>query len=338
MNVHRWKALAWLVALALGGYLGWYVTDYVTRRGELEARLTEEEQRRVLDAVEVPEPPKDDVVDLKLVNETFHRMNWTGREDPKPVETTGPTEPVKPPIKPVADLLQVLLVQVDTDDPKGSLAFVKYLDNQLIAASNDPADRTLRIDQSLPAPHGHVKVAGIAIDGVRFTFEDEERAPETVAPIPFPSGNDRIVKVGPGGAVMPQRQPGIAVAANPVVWNPTRTTQIGRNKFLLGSEDLERWNRDYAQILSQEVRYQAHRDPRTGKVDGIEIKDVRAGSLAAQHGVQGGEVVKSINGHPVTSVNDAIAFVKKEAPTTTTWVVVYELQGREYTRTYQSPN
>ena len=50
-----------------------------------------------------------------------------------------------------------------------------------------------------------------------------------------------------------------------------------------------------------------------------------------------GEIVKSINGHPVTSVNDAVAYVKGEAGTTNTWIVVFEKQGREFTRIYKSP-
>jgi hypothetical protein len=40
----------------------------------------------------------------------------------------------------------------------------------------------------------------------------------------------------------------------------------------------------------------------------------------------------------VTSVNDAVAFVKANANTTDTWVAVFEKQGREFTRTYHSPD
>jgi len=39
----------------------------------------------------------------------------------------------------------------------------------------------------------------------------------------------------------------------------------------------------------------------------------------------------------VTSVNDAIAFVKANSDTTTTWTAVFDKQGREVTRTYYSP-
>jgi hypothetical protein len=39
----------------------------------------------------------------------------------------------------------------------------------------------------------------------------------------------------------------------------------------------------------------------------------------------------------VTSVNDAIAYVKANVNTTDTWTAVFEKQGREITRTYRSP-
>ena len=61
-------------------------------------------------------------------------------------------------------------------------------------------------------------------------------------------------------------------------------------------------------------------------------------SIPAQAGLTEGEVLKSINGHKVTSVNDAIAYVKANANATDTWVAVFEKQGREFTRTYHSPS
>ena len=79
------------------------------------------------------------------------------------------------------------------------------------------------------------------------------------------------------------------------------------------------------------------RDPQTGSVVGLRVTHVAPNSIPEAHGLVEGEVVKSINGHPVTSLNSAIAYVKKEAATTDRWIVVIERQGREYTRTYHSP-
>ena len=80
-----------------------------------------------------------------------------------------------------------------------------------------------------------------------------------------------------------------------------------------------------------------HRDPRTGKFDGIEIQSVQAGGIAARHGAKEGDIIKSINGHPVTSSSEAITFVKNNQESTSTWIVVVENKGRERTVTYESP-
>ena len=120
-------------------------------------------------------------------------------------------------------------------------------------------------------------------------------------------------------------------------YNPKRTMEIRKNEFQIGTETLAELDRDYTRILSQDLRYRTYRNPRTGNVEGIQITDVRPGSLPAQHGVSKGEVLISINGHPVKGVNDAVAYVKAHADTTDTWEAVFLKQGREITRTYRSP-
>ena len=93
---------------------------------------------------------------------------------------------------------------------------------------------------------------------------------------------------------------------------------------------------DYADILSR-LEYRRARNPVDGTVKGIQITKVAPNSIAAQHGLTTGEIVKSINGHPVKSITDAVSYVKKEAATTDVWEVVFEKQGREFTRIYESP-
>jgi S1-C subfamily serine protease len=138
-------------------------------------------------------------------------------------------------------------------------------------------------------------------------------------------------------AVMPVSERQIFANPNPPAFNPRATQLIRRDEYQVGLDDLQELNDDYSRILSQDLRYRTHRGP-DGRVDGIQITNVSPNSLPARHGVTGGEIIKSINGHPVKSVNEAIAYVKKEAEKTDTWVVVYEKQGRTYTRTYHSPN
>jgi len=121
------------------------------------------------------------------------------------------------------------------------------------------------------------------------------------------------------------------------VWRPKETIITGKNEYQLGTGTLQEFNRDYGRILSQDIKTRQHRNPRTGEIDGVQVTSVASGSLPSQHGVNKGDVIKSINGHKVSSVNGAINYVKANADTTTKWVAVIERQGREMTLTFSSP-
>jgi len=49
-------------------------------------------------------------------------------------------------------------------------------------------------------------------------------------------------------------------------------------------------------------------------------------------------VIKSINGQPVNSVQEAISFVKVNKDKYSTWEVVVENKGKQRTVTYESGN
>jgi C-terminal processing protease CtpA/Prc len=65
---------------------------------------------------------------------------------------------------------------------------------------------------------------------------------------------------------------------------------------------------------------------------------VAVGSIAERHGAQEGDVIKSINGHPVTSVQEAITFAKNHANEYTVWKIVVENKGKSRTVIYESPS
>lgn len=48
-------------------------------------------------------------------------------------------------------------------------------------------------------------------------------------------------------------------------------------------------------------------------------------------------MIKSVNGHPVTSVSEAITYVKNNSSQYTTWEVVVESKGKLKTLFYHSP-
>ncbi|MDE0897356.1 MAG: PDZ domain-containing protein, partial [Planctomycetota bacterium] len=71
--------------------------------------------------------------------------------------------------------------------------------------------------------------------------------------------------------------------------------------------------------------------------DGIEITKVPAGSMAAKHGAKEGDIIKSVNGHPVTTTQEAIKYAQNNAEKYTTWEILVENQGVERTVYYEVP-
>lgn len=340
MSIQRIKLLVWLVALALGAYLVWFVADFLRHKADYEKFVPVEEQTRVLNDVATPEPPKEGVVKYDLVREGWFTMNWTGKAPPKVIEEPKDDGPKTTPHKPVADLLKVVYLQVDTVHngdsvaTRDSLIHVRFVDGQLKQTVKNPDDRVLRVGDTLPKPHDYATLTRVTVDGAHFSFDDEAREGELVPLVEPKESSISIVAVGENGPILPDRE-GFPDTGR--TYRPERMISIGRNNFVIGTEDVKDFENRYTEILSTDVRYRSHRDSKTGKIDGLEITSVKAGSIAAAAGLTKGEVVKAINGTAVTSTSGAISYVKQNADTTKTWVVLFEKQGKEYTRTYQSP-
>ncbi len=334
MSVTQLKVLSWLASLALGGYLLWTGFTFYQEQPALQEAISEEEQLKVLNSVEAPEPPRDDVVDYARVQTTFHALNWTGEAPPPPPKPEEEDKPKEVPKKPVSELLKVLLVQVDTDAPASSMAYVSYTDPSLIQGATFQDDYILREGDKLGVPWEAIEVASIQADGVHFRFTDDpEREEEIVNPQDYAGEKGYIVRVGPDGVIEPARRPNIqrASPSGPIII-PAESMLIGKDHWLIGLDDRQLMADNYPKILA-EIGYKKHRDPKTGDVDGIELTDVPKGSFAAKYGAKEGQIIKSINGHPVTSVNEAISYAKQNKDKYDTWVIVYEEQGKEYTKT-----
>ena len=338
MNAARIKALLWLVSLSIAGYLGWYVYRFVQVRDTLRRGVSEQEQVALLESVPTPEPPKDDLVAYDAIRTVFHQMNWTGEVKDKGGPAPGPEQPKAKLATPVSDLLSVILIQVDPQNAPANLAVVRYKDPKLQMTVKTWEDAVLRPEEKLPAPHENIQVKRIEVEGVTFGFTDDaERAEETLEPLPFPSDDFGIVMVGPDGPIEPPKSTGIARNENYPSFRPKETQQVRSNEYLIGTQTAVQVEQDFSRILSQDVSYQPYRNPKTREIEGVRITYVRGDSVVAQHGISEGEILKSINGHTVKSVNDAVAYVKQAADTTDTWVALFEKQGKEFTRTYRSP-
>jgi hypothetical protein len=337
MNISTAKSLIWVASLGVSGYLGFYVFTFYKARDVLAEPVSSERILGVLDSVAKPEVQRAGGVPYDAVMQVFHELDWTGKPPPPPPPPTTGTE-VKPKVVPISSILKVLALSVNTFEPAKSLAVVAFVDRTVLGPNPGREDSFLRPGERLPGKYKDVRVESITPEGVVFAFDDETRAKETVAPPEYQSGkNIGIVVVGEGGAILPPKKSVIQRVENARPFTPGETTLIRKNEYQVGTKTLERLDEDYATILSRDVRYSTYRNPRTGSVEGIKVNHVAPNSLPAQHGLQEGEVLKSINGHPVTSVNDAVAYVKANSNTTSTWVAVFTHQGREFSRTYHSP-
>jgi hypothetical protein len=337
MNIQRWKGIVWLASLVVGGGLVYSVYDFLAHKAVLEAEVSDETLSAVLDAVKKPPVEKSDVVEYTSVVKVFQELDWTGKAKPKPEAAQGPGPKPTTPKVAVANLLKVLAIKVDTGRPEKSLAYVKFTDPKLAVhtAKDDPI---LKPGERLFAPYQDVLVEAITAEGVVFAFDDTAREKETVPTLASDRAGLSVVMVGPEGVILPQTTSRLEdAAADTPPWRPEQLTQIRKNEWQVGTETIQELDRDYTRILSRDISASTHKNPRTGAADGIKINRVAPNSIPAQAGLSEGEVLKSINGHRVTSVNDAIAYVKANANTTDTWTAVFEKQGREFTRTYRSP-
>lgn len=340
MNVSTIKSLAWLSAAGLTAALGWTVFEFIQTKNSGRVLFDEDLARTKLDARADNEPIRSSTIHADVITKTFYNLNWTGKPKPVVVEKTPDVVAPKPVHIPIEQLARVLIIQEDSDAPAASGVLIAYKPASKITTFS--MGHWLKVGDSLATPHNSAIVERIsASEGVTFRFEVAEgqdpRESETLLPAAFKKGVE-VAYVGEDGEV---RRPNKTIAVNvvdrPPAYNPKLTTPLDTNHFQIGYEDAGLFGQDAAGIIAREVRHRRHRDPRTGKFDGIEIQSVQAGGIAARHGAKDGDIIKSINGHPVTSSSEAITFVKNNQDTTTTWNVVIENKGRERTVTYESP-
>lgn len=334
MMLSQLKVASWVVAGALGAGLAFYVykgyrainSDPMFDRNAVQA---------LLDSVKEPPPPRDEIVAYDNVRAHWQKLDWTGKPPVKDVPQ-GPSDVIqKPQSKPVAELLRVIYIQVDKDDAKASSCWVTYKDPALVNTKKKSQDARLAVGDKLPAPHDYVKVESVEEEHVVFSFEDGAREKEAVEPPQYKGPG--IVKVGDGQAAVAKKTGMIVKNPNPKPFRPEYTVQFAPNQYQIGVTDQKYIEENFTRILSDEIRHGQHRDPATGRYDGIELKEVKPGSMAEKLGAKSGDVVKSINGHPVNSVQEAINFAKTHDDQYDTWEVVVENLGKTKTITYKEP-
>jgi hypothetical protein len=332
MNTAQLKAISWGSALLFGGGLAAYVGNYLVKREEFERRVAAAEIQIKLAQVAAVEKKAEDIVAYEQVHETLYKYNWTAKPPPPPPEPDAPKGPEVPVAQPVSNLLKVLLVRADTTVEAESRAVIKYTP----AARVTLKDQTLvkHVGDKLDAPNENISIAAILPEGVRFKFSDSSRSEELVNVVEFQGRIDMSALATRSS--LPVNNTISFPRTSTFNQQPPRTVQLGPDQYYLGTEDMLEWEQDYTVYLT-EIEHDRHRDPTTGKYDGILLKSVPPGSKAAAYGAKDGDVIKSINGHPVNSSQEAIAFVKNNKDKYDVWEVEVENKGKTKIVTYKSP-
>ncbi|MBK8178493.1 MAG: hypothetical protein IPK67_06305 [Planctomycetes bacterium] len=333
MNTGQLKLVSWTLASVFGLGLAGYVGNYLLHRGTLEARVGGKEIQDVLSKVTPVEKKAEDIVSYDLVNAALYKFNWTGKAPPKPVEEVKPVAKVTPGTEPVSTLVQVLLIKEDPIDDSGSRAVIKYLPAAKVTMK-DPAI-VKHVGDTLDGSLDFISIGDITAAGVVFKFRDGKRADETVGVNELSRRLDMDTIAGTKG-VLPAT-PEVRYPKGPRYGEaPDRTVRLSDTSFQIGTADMDDWNDNYQDYLT-EVEHRQHRDPSTGKYDGIVLDKVPPGSVAAAHGAKDGDIIKSINGHPVNSTQEAISFVKNNKDKYDVWEVEVENKGKIRIVTYKVP-
>jgi hypothetical protein len=330
MSTGKIKLLTWTVSGLLGVGMSLYVGSFLARKAEIERPVDTERMKQILD--NVPEPPAkvDDMLSIEEIYAALDQHNWSGkvtRVKQEPVVV----QPPQPRTVPVASLLKVLLVKSDTTDDAGSNCVIAYQP----AAQVDSKEPVVKyVGDRLDGAHTGISVHAIRGIEVEFAFDDAERPHEMLVPEEFQGS--AIIAQADGKTPLPQVGPQSfpkAPSGQPAV----KTQLVGPGIYRFGTEDAEYLRVHYDEVLA-EVRTRRWRDPTTGKFAGVQLSDVSPGSFAARHGAMEGDVIKSINGHPVTSTNEAVSFAKNNAELYDKWEIEVENQGRTRIVTYYPPD
>jgi hypothetical protein len=340
MNTSQLKLLTWTAAGVLGTGLAAYVGWFILRLREVDAGVPEARLLEVLQDVNEVEQKTEVVLPYTSVAKAIIDLNWTGKPAPQQVEVPVEQQPTDAPRDDLAKLVTVMLVSFDAEVPLESRCVLKYTPLARVTSAPPTGQGGAPgwvkvVGDRLESPLAHVRVAAVHPDGVEFAYDDESRANEIVRPAEIAFKG--ITRLGDESELV-RRGSGIEIQRRGFDGpTPERTALVGEGIYRIGTADALEFEQNYSDILAREVAWQPHRDAR-GRPDGIQITQVQSDSVAYSHGVSTGDVVKSINGHPVTSPQEAIAFIKNNKDNYSKWEVEVESKGRLKTLVYYSPD
>lgn len=167
------------------------------------------------------------------------------------------------------------------------------------------------------------KVMRIQRDGIFFSYMGHDDlfvpyADAASSPAAAPP-NARAVRNPPPGARAAGVRPGQPVPQNPTAVKPgdpaiydtfSGTKKLSENHWQLDPREKAYIVKNQARIRS-EARLTPHYNPKTGKADGVEIRGADKGTLVHKRGFRKSDVIKAVNGVPVTGPQSIESLTKK---------------------------
>jgi PDZ domain-containing protein len=324
MRIKFWKQLLWVVnALLVLGVVG-IVAKFFLLGGArpAQARTGEEilgeviqQGRRKIER-DKPDPPH--------TYRNTHELEINGTPPPPP-EVIGPSDgPIQ--VSPLARNYELLWTKLDPQG-WGSMAHLERTSDKTI----ESVEVGEKVDRAWKLIRVGIKDAEFEDETSGNTVTLERRM---MASVTFPTGMDAAgTPGGPGSGNIG----GTGVPLTPeeeFKRGPIKAAiRKGENHWEMPREEADWWERHGEQAAAQ-VALQPETDPETGRPAGVRVLKMEQGSILGARGLQQGDRIISINGTPVNSRQEAIAFVKGPGKGAARYIGVVERKGKLITLTY----
>ncbi len=323
------------VAVLAIAWLAWSFYDFAVRnKQKYLTPLSSNNIQKMLEKEVLPKVASPIKTKRWSEYSVLYELNVTGKEAPPLIIENG--GPKVAPNKTIADLLRVVYIQHEPAALKKSRGYVVYLEASMAANAKEDF---LEVDDHLPNPYDAVRLAEVKTDRLVFHFEGQEGKQEEVAVQEFNPMQALAMAFRPSNGAGPDgsgRTMVNALVGYPQNYSPPQqTTQMNENEYWIGIKDSERFEKNYQASL-RDLKVSPYFEPGSDKPSGVKVDRVPPNSPVYSYGVQTGDVIKSINGNPVSSKEAAINWVKAN-PDLPRYDVEIERQGKIITKTYVPP-
>lgn len=300
--------------------LQWAFPPIKYRKGEISGK-------KIGEKIEALAPTKTEKAFKRRSPEEYrvlYELNITGKEKPRPVDPVAAPVAV---VKAVASILKIGYTQLVSDDSKDSRAYVLYTDPMI---TQPLKEGFLHIGDHLPSPFSKYFVVEIQPRIVVFGEDGSDKKEEvglsnldfTFSGIQASAGSGRL------GSRSGQLFP-------PNYSTPAETTEVAPGEYWISYQEAKQFESGYQGAI-RDVQSSDYYDPKTRKPAGVKVDGLGPNSIATKYGVQQGDIIKSINGNPVSSKAQAIEWAKKN-PDLPSYTVEIERLGKIITKTYVPP-